>query len=78
MAQKKEWFLLFLVGLTSVILKWLQTELDYEVVCFTADLGRVKNYRLLEIRLSYSALNQNISLSKMLLRHSSKIMFFNI
>ena len=41
MAQKKRVVLAFSGGLdTSVILKWLQTELDYEVVCFTADLGQ--------------------------------------
>jgi argininosuccinate synthase len=41
MAQKKRVVLAFSGGLdTSVILKWLQAELDYEVVCFTADLGQ--------------------------------------
>ena len=41
MAQKKRVVLAFSGGLdTSVILKWLQTELEYEVVCFTADLGQ--------------------------------------
>ncbi len=25
---------------TSIILKWLQTERNYDVVCFTADLGQ--------------------------------------
>ena len=41
MAQQKRVVLAFSGGLdTSVILKWLQTELDYEVVCFTADLGQ--------------------------------------
>ena len=25
---------------TSIILKWLQTERGYDVVCFTADLGQ--------------------------------------
>ena len=41
MAQKKRVVLAFSGGLdTSVILKWLQTELDYEVICFTADLGQ--------------------------------------
>ena len=41
MAQRKRVVLAFSGGLdTSVILKWLQTELDYEVVCFTADLGQ--------------------------------------
>ena len=39
MAQKKRVVLAFSGGLdTSVILKWLQAELDYEVICFTADL----------------------------------------
>ena len=39
--RKKRVVLAFSGGLdTSVILKWLQTELDYEVVCFTADLGQ--------------------------------------
>ena len=41
MAQKKRVVLAFSGGLdTSVILKWLQTDLNYEVVCFTADLGQ--------------------------------------
>ena len=41
MVQKKRVVLAFSGGLdTSVILKWLQTELAYEVVCFTADLGQ--------------------------------------
>ena len=41
MSQKKRVVLAFSGGLdTSVILKWLQTDLDYEVVCFTADLGQ--------------------------------------
>jgi argininosuccinate synthase len=41
MAQNKRVVLAFSGGLdTSVILKWLQTELNYEVVCFTADLGQ--------------------------------------
>ena len=41
MVQKKRVVLAFSGGLdTSVILKWLQTELDYEVICFTADLGQ--------------------------------------
>ena len=41
MAQRKRVVLAFSGGLdTSVILKWLQTELDYEVICFTADLGQ--------------------------------------
>jgi argininosuccinate synthase len=41
MGQKKRVVLAFSGGLdTSVILKWLQTELDYEVICFTADLGQ--------------------------------------
>ena len=41
MAKRKRVVLAFSGGLdTSVILKWLQTELGYEVVCFTADLGQ--------------------------------------
>ena len=41
MVQKKRVVLAFSGGLdTSVILKWLQTELGYEVICFTADLGQ--------------------------------------
>ena len=41
MSEKKRVFLAFSGGLdTSVILKWLQTELNYEVICFTADLGQ--------------------------------------
>ena len=47
MAQKKRVVLAFSGGLdTSVILKWLQTELDYEVVCFTADLGQGEPQRV--------------------------------
>ena len=41
MSEKKRVVLAFSGGLdTSVILKWLQTELNYEVICFTADLGQ--------------------------------------
>ena len=41
MSGKKRVVLAFSGGLdTSVILKWLQTELNYEVICFTADLGQ--------------------------------------
>ncbi len=41
MTEKKRVVLAFSGGLdTSVILKWLQTELNYEVICFTADLGQ--------------------------------------
>ena len=76
MAQKKRVVLAFSGGLdTSVILKWLQTELDYEVVCFTADLGQGEELEAARDKALYSELNQNIFLLKISLRSSLKIMF---
>ncbi len=41
MSDKKRVVLAYSGGLdTSMILKWLQLERDYEVVCFTADIGQ--------------------------------------
>ena len=41
MSDKKKVVLAYSGGLdTSMILKWLQLERDYEVVCFTADIGQ--------------------------------------
>ncbi len=40
-ARKDKIVLAYSGGLdTSIILKWLQTEKNYDVVCFTADLGQ--------------------------------------
>ena len=59
MAQKKKVVLAFSVGLdTSVILKWLQPELDYEVICFTADLGQAEELEAVRSKASFLAMKQ--------------------
>ena len=41
--SKKKVVLAYSGGLdTSVILKWLQAELDYEVICYAADVGQAE------------------------------------
>ena len=49
--SKKKVILLYSGGLdTSVILKWLQDEFDYEVICYCSDLGQAEELNGLEAK----------------------------